>query len=730
MFTQPHDKEVFRDSKFNKTSTAPSLSSKIHRPSDKMDKDAREQEVFRRLPAIPTILEQDKTREEERVSPPLSLNPDVEYSSAGSSSHKLIRSSMYTIPADEDLFELIGLPMLIVAQPFNDSVAVPEYRADYLYKCKECGSFPAAAQEDGLLRGQSENTCEFKCAMCGCSNEIVSECPSLKEHTVEYICEDSCAKDRSWYSSDNLPKSGMAMPSCRKWKEPCLIFMIDCSASSRGNTGYIEFMNGMRSILGSSDLSLFYRRFAIVLVNEEVSVVSDGEMGYALHVMHDVKGDYGLCAPLFIETESLTEERVTSLVQLIEGTPSSQFNIAGGVTVAVQLAAYTGGCKLMAWLGGSEYSEVPEQIAQTAVDCGVSICVFTSPHSKLSKLYKTVMSTGGSIERDGISVAVVEKIMQESFFRCAVRVVCSNGIKKRAVYSSGSSENISMISFPVMSASTAFSVSFSVEDFLKEGSSVHIQCIVEYISSMGENRVRIINISLKASRVMQQIFIGMAMDTMFCGMCKYICSDPINMVENVRKAETSMVTALSLYKRSCAKDTSPSQLVLPDTIKGLPVLMQAVLKYPKVQLGPSVKIELACELMPLPVDRTFRMFYPRLVKISSLFTVGGIDDLMGERLSMRTLDSDESYIMDTGCKTILWFGKDAVDYIDEMIQNEVVIAALERLKETYGVELKVTHCIQGELDADFIGYMVEDQMGGYPKYQEYLGSLHGKIVKK
>ncbi|OAG32146.1 protein transport protein SEC24 [Nematocida sp. ERTm5] len=728
MFTQPQDKEVFRDSKFNKTSNIPSLSSKIHKPSEKIDKDAREQEVFNKLPSIPIILEQDKTREEARVSPPLALNPTVEYSAPGSSSHKLIRSSMYTVPADEDLFELIGLPLLIVAQPFNESVAIPEYRTDYLHKCKECGSFPTVS--DDLFRGQQESTYQFKCVMCGTTNDLPYDCPLLREPTVEYICEDSCISNRSWYSSDNLPKSDISLPSCRKWKEPCVVFMIDCSSTSRSNTGYIEFMEGLKNILASPDFSLFYSRLSVILVNDQVSVVSDGEMGYSVNIIHNIKGDYGLCAPLFIETENLTEERINSLIQTIESTPSSTFNISGGITTAIQLAAYTGGCKLISWLGGHDYTEIPEKLTQTAIDCGVSLTVFSTINSKLDKLYKTIMSTGGCVERENITSGVVEKIMQESFFRCSIRVVCSNGIKKRAVYSSGSSENISMISFPAMSAPTTFAVSFSVEDFLKEGESVYIQAIVEYINLSGESRTRILNLRLKASRLIQQVFTGMTMDAMFCGICKYICSDPLNMIENIRKAETSMVTALALYKRACAKDTSPSQLVLPDTIKGLPVLIQAVLKYPKVQLGPSVKIEFACEVMPLPVDRTFRLFYPRLVKISSLFTVRQIDDLIGERLSMRALDTEESYIMDTGCKTILWFGKGAVDYMDEMVQNEVVVSALDRLKEIYGVELKVLHCVQGELDAEFIGYMIEDQMGGYPKYQEYLGSLHGRIVKK
>ncbi|KAI5190723.1 protein transport protein SEC24 [Nematocida minor] len=726
MFTQPHDKEVFRDSAFNRTNNVPSLSSKIQQTTDKIDKHAREQEVFSRLPSIPDIIEQDRNRREPRISPPLSINSDIPYDAdPSSSSQSLVRSTMYVVPADEDLFELVGLPFLVVLQPFNDAVPVPEYKTAYLSRCKECSSFPTPSENVSF---------QYKCTMCGTMNEIQPECPSLQEHTTEYVCEGDALKNgRSWYSSDNIPKSEISLPSCRKWNEPSVIFMIDCTTVSRGSPGYSEYIDGLRTILASSELSLFYRRVGILLINDAVSVVSDSELGYSVNVIYSVKGDYGLCAPLFIETDSLTEERVNTLMETIEthsNISSGSFNVPGALIAAIQMTAYTGGSKTIAWLGSGEYADVPEPLHQTMIDCGVSLHVFTSRSSKIDKMHNTVFTTGGSVERDQITSGMMGKVLQESYFRCSIRVVSSNGIKKRAVYCSGSSENISTVSFPGMDSSTSLAVSFSVEDFLKEGIPVYIQAIVEYVNLSGEGRVRIINMKLRASRLIQQIFSGLSMDTLFCGMCKYICSEPVKIVDNVRKAESSMISALSLYKRACAKDTSPTQLVLPDSIKGLPVLIQSILKYPRIQLGVGMRAELAGEIMPLSVDRTFRMFYPRLVKISSLFTVGRIDDLPGERLSMRTLDDNESYLMDAGGKCILWFGKGAVDYMDEMVENEVVLSALERLKEMYGVDLKVTQCIQGEMDADFIGYMIEDQMGGYPKYQEYLGFLHGKIVKK
>lgn len=723
MFTHPHDKEVFRDSAFNRSNNVPSLSSRIPGQEESFSKPEKDQEVFSKLPSIPSILEKDKKREGDRTVPSLLVNGGTDYTGEGSSPY-LIRSSMYTVPADEDLFELVGLPLFSVVQPFNSKVPIPEYRASYLPRCKECSSFPTA---DEL----KDSSYKFKCTLCGTVNEISQDLPYPLDYTTEYICEGPALKSRSWYSSDTLPKTdAIALPSCRKWAEPCLIFMIDCSAASRSTPGYTEYISGMKSVLLLSEISLFYRRFAVLLITESVYVVSDGEMGYSVNVMYSVKGDYGLCAPLFIETESITEESVDALIRTVESIPSGQFTTTGAVTAAVQMTAYTGGSKVLSWLGSQEYAEVPDSLLQAAVDCGVSLNVFCNKGTKLEKIYKTVFTTGRAVEREMIKQGVVSKAVQESFFRCSIRVVTSNGIKKRAVYSSGSSENISMVTFPEMNSSTTFAVSFSVEEFLKEGAPIYIQAIIEYTSMTGESKTRVLNMRMKASRLIQQIFTGISLDTLFCGMCKYICSAPLTMVDNIRKAESAMTNALSLYKRSCAKDTAYGQLVLPDAVKGLPVLIQSFLKYPKVHLDLLVRIELAGEIMPLPVDRTFRMFYPRLVKMSSLFMVSSIGEMTGDRLSMRYLDMDESYLLDAGGKVVLWFVRAAAEMADEMSHSEVVSLALDRLKEIYGVELKVTCCVQGEMDAEFIGYMIEDQMGGYSDYQEYLGHLHGKIVKK
>ncbi|KAI5181783.1 protein transport protein SEC24 [Nematocida sp. AWRm80] len=714
MFSQPHDKDVYRDESINK-GVGPLLS----KVGKSMEQEKRS-DVFDRLPAIPTILEEDiGKRVEERLCPPYSTTHKFEWGT-GDLSSAFIRSSLYTIPADEDLFELVGLPFLVVLQPFNDKVAIPEYRQSYLSRCTGCGSFPVP----------SSDVYQFKCVICGLTNDVAADFPSLREPLVDYILENGATKEVGWYTGNDLPKGEIPLPSCRKWKEPCVVFVIDTSIVSKNTLGYSTFLDTMRNILISNELALFYRRVGIVLLGENTTVVSDSELGYVTNVLHSLEETPSICAPLLIETANLTENRIDSLMALISDHTSATVNIKGGIVSVIQLVSYTGGGKVLSWLGGSGYDPLSEKMHRSAIDCGVCLNIFSGKANNLEGICNLAYATGGTIDRDINEQAVVEWVLKDSFFRCSTRMVCSDGIKKRAIYSAGSSENITSVSFSEMSATTTLAISLSVEEFLKEGTHVYIQSTVEYIDLAGNPRIRVFNLKLKASRLVQQVFAALSFDTLFCGICKYICSEPANMTEKIRKAEQAMIMALTLYKRACAKDTSSQHLVLPDTIKALPVLIQSVLKFPKVHLGLQTRIEMAGEIMPLSIERTLRMFYPRLIRISSLFTVSTIDTLIGERLSMKVLDENDSYLLDNGSKVILWFGRGAVDVLDEMIQCETVQQSVDKLREIYGIPLKITHCIQGELDAEFIGYMIEDQMGGYPKYQEYLGALHQRISKK
>lgn len=751
---------MYRDLGYNRLSSAPPLS---HRPPSKPEPPGdKEAEAFRRLPSIPRILEKDRERHAHNLpepnpgsifQPPLSTTRKKE-GAPESTHHDLIRASMYVVPADEDLFDLIGLPLLVCLQPFAASVAVPEYRVENLVQCISCRAFPS------ISTGAQESGRKFSCRICAQANDTVYDAPSMRHHTLDFTGNArSILEQRHWYTSDALPKTEcVALPPCRKWKEPCIIFGVDISSQSKSSLEFGEYVGALRRILVSRNLSLFYRRVGVVLFGDAPIVVSETDMGYALSVIESVEQERSLCGPLLLSTDNFTPENVQVLISLIEAAVSHRPDTSSGITTCIQLAAYTGGAKLLLWAGSGmcaqsriqdRFSGNSAKIAektdrksaeqksadmralrQAAVDCGMSVHLFVPQNTELDCLLDLVGGAGGSIVRGSPVPELEDRVMRETQFRCAVRIICSDGIKKRTVYSGGTSENISTTLFPEMGPETSLAASFSVDDFLKEGAPVYVQSIVEYVGMSGEYRIRVMNLQLRASRIVQQVFIGLAFDAMFAGMCKYVFSDPTSILENTRKAESAIVTALAMYKRTCAKESSSSQLVLPEPIKGLPVLIQSILKFPQAHLSLEIRKEKAVEILPLSVERTFRMFYPRLIKLSSLFCVSDADALIGERLSMLVLEESETYLLENGSRIVLWFGRGSAAFAGEIQKSEVLLGAISRLRDLYGENMPLVCCTQGTQDADFIGYMVEDQMGGYPKYQEYLSMLHSKILRR
>lgn len=710
---QPQDKEREISGRAEgRRERAPSLTSSV---SHAFDKETSEKDLFDKLPSLPEVLEEDRRERKERKdgekkSPPLCTTRKSSYIQQGSPI-ELIRASMYVIPADEDMFDIVGLPMFVIAQPFNDGAAVPEFKDKVLIRCTQCSSFPTPAVDSYA----------FKCLICGADNKIsIEDCPSVQEPTVDYIIEDNDGKDK-----------GKPYQMLRKWKEPCVVFAIDITPASKQQPGFNEYLSTLRDLIMSSDFSFLYRRFSIVLMGECPCVISERETEFVTNRVHSVEDSAGVCSPWMLEVDALTEERVQRIFEIIQGVSEPRCNLSASVEAVTQLVSYTGGGRVLMWLGGREYAYVPtEKNIQLAVESGISLSIFAGEKTEIEKVSRICYATNGCIERENIGVEMTDRVVREGFFRCSIRVVASDGLKKRSIYSSGYTESISSLFFSEMNALTTFAVSFSVDDLLRESSPVFVQIATEYVNMQGEKRIRVVNLRLRASRVVQQIFSGMVFDSMFCGLVKYVCSEPVNMLEKIRKVEAAMVASLALYKRACAKETSLQQLVLPESIKVLPLLIQSVLKYPRIHLGIESRITVAGEVMPLSVERTLRRFYPRMTKMSSLFTVASIDDISGERLSMRVLDENDTYFLDTGSKAVLWFGRGAASLAEEMVQSDIMQSALNDLQEIYGTHIKAVKCMQGNLDAEFIGYMVEDQMGGYPSYQNYLGILHSKISRK
>lgn len=100
------------------------------------------------------------------------------------------------------------------------------------------------------------------------------------------------------------------------------------------------------------------------------------------------------------------------------------------------------------------------------------------------------------------------------------------------------------------------------------------------------------------------------------------------MVKGAKGAKESvinnLVNLLHVYRQKCAAQTSPSQLILPDNLKLLPLYTLTTLKTPALKMFPGVKIDEKIhwmyKILRMPISHVPYFFYPRIYKVTDVGT--------------------------------------------------------------------------------------------------------------
>jgi protein transport protein SEC24 len=92
-----------------------------------------------------------------------------------------------------------------------------------------------------------------------------------------------------------------------------------------------------------------------------------------------------------------------------------------------------------------------------------------------------------------------------------------------------------------------------------------------------------------------------------------------------------LVILLHTYRSKCAAQSSPSQLILPDNLKLLPLYTLSTLKSPAFKLLGNSKLDEKVawlqKLLSLPHSLTPYLLYPRIYRVTD---IGGVDSGYGQ----------------------------------------------------------------------------------------------------
>ena len=322
-----------------------------------------------------------------------------------------------------------------------------------------------------------------------------------------------------------------------------------------------------------------------------------------------------------------------------------------------------------------------------------------------------------------------------------------------------------------------------LNEYFKNGQIVDIQLVVLFDDNYSNRYLRIFNYSFDISCEVGKIFTNTDVDA----IAKSMIYKEISLIfrtdfKNVRlNLENKIINSFKYYRIKEKKGTPNNQLILPPSIRYLPLYVDSFLKTGILsnQNKPEMLnqiIYIMNKLLRDPVYSTTKLLYPKFYRIDNIEgeqiinttkieNIGLINEKYNIiqkpvllRLSKDVIDFDCAYLIDNGCYIYLFvfnqinsnfykdlFGVDTfeeannlgISNIDEENQsdlNQRLLNIISQLrKENYGYIQPIRLFFFGESGINnpiLVHLLKEDKIDEYDNYPAYLCNLHREIQER
>uniref|UniRef100_A0A8C9L084 SEC24 homolog D, COPII coat complex component n=1 Tax=Serinus canaria TaxID=9135 RepID=A0A8C9L084_SERCA len=303
--------------------------------------------------------------------------------------------------------------------------------------------------------------------------------------------------------------------------------------------------------------------------------------------------------------------------------------------------------------------------------CCVNLFLFPNQYMDVASMGLVTMYTGGTLykynnfqlETDSPQfLSDLRKDIQKKMgFDATMRVRTSTGFRATDFFGAIYMNNTTDVEMAAVDCDKAVTVEFKHDDKLNEDTGALIQCAVLYTSMSGQRRIRIHNLGLNCSSQLADVYRTCETDALINFFAKSafkaVLSQPLKTVRDILMNQTAHM--LACYKKNCASPAAVSQLILPDTVKVLPVYMNCLLKSCVLAGRPEIPTDERAFhrqlVMAMGVADTQLYFYPLLLPIHSL-------DLKSDavpaavRCSEERLSEGGAFLLANGLSMFLWLG--------------------------------------------------------------------------
>ena len=320
-----------------------------------------------------------------------------------------------------------------------------------------------------------------------------------------------------------------------------------------------------------------------------------------------------------------------------------------------------------------------------------------------------------------------------------------------------------------------------LNEYFKNGQKIDIQLVILFDDNFSNRYLRIFNYSFEMTNEVGKIFTNAEVDAVSKAMIyKEISLIYKTDLKNVRiNLENKIINSFKYY-RVKEKSTTPSnQLILPVSIRYLPLYVDSFLKTgilsnPNKPEMINQIIYIANKLLREPIYSTTKFLYPKFYRIDNIETeqinpnksikienIGLINEKYNIiqkplllRLSKDVIDFDCAYLIDNGCYIYIFvfnhiegnfyydmFGvqsyeeaKNNVTGLDEENQSDInqrllnIISQLRTENSGHFQPIRLLFFTNRDIyNPQLTSMLVEDQIEGESNYSDYLTKIHKQI---
>ncbi|XP_050445798.1 protein transport protein Sec24C [Cataglyphis hispanica] len=723
----------------------------------------------------------------------------------GNASPRFIRSTMYTVPTTADIIKQTNVPFGLVISPMARIVQgeceppIVDMGEIGPVRCVRCKAYMCPFMQfiDAGRR--------FQCIFCKATTEVPNEYfqhldhtgqrldryerPELMLGTFEYIATKDYCRDNVFPKSPaivfvidvsyNTVKSGLVSLLCTKMKSIIKNLPIDAGKTkSNMKVGFITYNN-----------TVHFYNINPCLAQPQMMVVGDIQdvfMPLLDGFLCDVE-----------ESETVIDSLMAQIPQMFADTRETETILAPAIQAGLEaLKASECSGKLLIFHSSLPIADAPGKLKNrddrkvlgtdkektvlvpqnnvynnlgqecVGAGCSVDLFVFNNSYVDVATIGQICRLTGGEIYKytyfqadiDGERLIsdVINNISRPIAFDAVMRVRTSTGVRATDFYGHYFMSNTTDMELASIDCDKAVGIEVKHDDKLTDDEGVYIQVALLYTSCSGTRRLRIINLSLKTSSQMVELYRACDLDAIINyfskqNVFKLLESTPKTVKDNLIARCANM---LAIYRKHCATPSSAGQLILPECMKLLPLYINCLLKSDALSGGADMTIDDRSYVMQtvatMPISISIAYTYPRL------FPLHDVDPQDTElppmlRCSIDKFSDDGAYLLENTIHMFLWLGmalssqwvqsvfgvpsvvqvdtdRAALPILDTPLNNRIT-NIINRIHAERHRCMKLTIVRQREkLEMVLRQFLVEDRGNdGSPSYVDFLCHMHKEI---